>query len=139
MFDIIPKDPKCSSCVGEGYVLRKMDEIWIGGVKIIPYDSDVWTMCMYCMGTGDNDRRIIENFKYLDIGNKKMTSTEDPNAPPGTAQSHYSIRQFKEMVQAGTWDDWYGMTTRMEQYIWSPDFVKMKEYGKFIMICKEKE
>lgn len=136
MFDVTPKEPKCRMCCGEGYILEHMDTISMGGVNIIPYDPEVWVMCMYCMGTGDNDRRELENFKYADMGQRKIMS--DGFGLPGEARQHHSIRQDKEMLENGTWNDWYGRVSRMEQYLWSPDFVKMKEYGKFIMICKEK-
>jgi hypothetical protein len=118
--------------MGEGYIMQKMDEIWLSGVKITPYDTDVWVMCMYCMGTGDNDRHLMENFKYLDLGSK-IVGSDGTNA-----QKQYSIIEWKQKMESGEWRDWFNNGHRMEQYNWRLDFFKMKEFGKVILVCEEK-
>jgi hypothetical protein len=123
-------------CLGEGYVLEKIDEIWIRGVKIIPFTNGVYTMCIYCMGTGDGDRQVLEQFKYVDLyenGPQKLEAEE--------VRALYNMRQIQKMAEEGTLrKSFIGKPARKNCYDWDFDFERMRKYPDYIILkAKEKE
>lgn len=131
MFDITPHDPACTMCAGEGYVKKKLDEIWLQGIKVKPYTQDVWVFCVHCMGTGNNDRKIIETLKYIEMDQRLMNGFH-------TSNQHLSVREALEKANGGTLYDWIHTVNRMDCYEWFLDFPKMKKYDAFILGAREK-
>jgi hypothetical protein len=135
MFDIVPPNRPCTFCNGEGYFVRKMEEIWLQGVRIIPYTNDVYVLCIYCMGTGDDDRKVLESFKYLDLYEKN--SDTDPEEK---SRALWNMRQIEKSYNEGTLrKSFKAKPSRFECYDWDFDFEKMKKYPDSIILkAKEK-
>lgn len=142
MFDVVcPVTNPCTMCAGEGYALVHMSEIWVHGYRIRPFSDEVFMFCVYCMGTGDGNRQILEQFRYIDMY-ENISKEKKAVLEKVTTRALMNMRQIQKEAEEGTLSKRFcpSEPSRMECYDWDFDFEKMRRYPDSIILkAKEKE